>query len=68
MKTYTEAQIADAWEKYNTVKVLKTLEGGKWKWQIIKGRLGRIQATRAMVVRLADVIDFPKYLSEYYGE
>ena len=65
-KTYTAVQISDAWKKYNTVKVLKTLEKGKWKWRVIKGKIPRVQATRAMVVRMADVIDFPVYLDKYY--
>ncbi len=67
VETYNADQIKDAWEKYNTIKVLKTLEKGKWKWHVIKGKIPRIQATRAMVVRMADVIDFPVYLGKYYG-
>ncbi len=68
LKTYTADQISDAWKKYNTIKVLKTLVKGKWTWHIIKSKIPRIQATRAMVVRTADVIDFPVYLDKYYGK
>lgn len=59
---YTDEQISGYWKRYKATRVLRTLNGGKWSYQIINGRMVLNTATRAEVSTLDKVMGFPEYL------
>ena len=62
---YTSDQIKEAWDSYQSMKVLKVLKDGKWK--VYKNiSVSRIDATKAEVVKINTVMSFPKFLEKEY--
>jgi len=62
---YTSDQIKEAWDSYQSMKVLKVLKDGKWK--VYKDiSVARIDATKAEVVKINTVMSFPKFLEKEY--
>ena len=60
-------QIKEAWAEYGSKTVLKILKDGKWKMvEMPKGGLKNISATKASVVKIKDVMSFPKFLETVY--
>ena len=67
MIVYSLNQIKEAWAEYGSRTVLKVLKDGKWKvTEIPKGGLKNISATKASVVKIKDVMSFPKFLETVY--
>lgn len=63
---YNLKDIKILWEKYESKTVLRVMREGKWKTILLKGKgIPRITATQAKVVKLKDIMSFPKYLEQY---
>ena len=63
MTKYTLKDIETLWKDYETKKVLRVLKDGKWETIPLKGTgIPHVAATQAKVVKIMDVMSFPKYL------
>ena len=67
-KFYTLLDIKDLWNKYEKVSGLRILKDGKWKYIFGNQKQELINATRAEVVQLSQVMTFPDYLKKLEGK
>ena len=66
-KSYTLPEIKELWDKYQDTSGLRILKDGRWKYVFSNQKQHLINATRAEVVRLAQVMTFPEYLKKSEG-
>ena len=65
-EVYTLNQLKEAWQSYNTDKVMKVLKDGKWYIMPTGSKLDS-GVTGARVETCSNVMSFIGYLEKYYG-
>ena len=66
--TFTMDDIESAWEIYKSRQVLRIQKAGVWEWHELNGKgIPRLDATKAEIKKMSDVVGFPEFLRKHYG-
>ena len=61
-KQYILSDLRTLWEKYISITGIRMLVNGKWQYNFDVKHIKNIDAARAEICMLKDVMTFPKYL------